>query len=358
MRIREVENDLREMISLCKKTGLPQVAPIYITSKPGVGKSAIVRSLSEEFNIPLYDARLAQFAPEDLRGVPYPNVELKETEWFTPTFFPRKDELSILFLDELDKAKPSVQNAALQLLLDRRLGEYKLPDRVFIIAAGNTLSDNSFSIPLSSALNNRMLHIEMESDVSDWIKWATTNIGTDAKPIDKIEEDIIGFIQFKPDLMHAYNDKERAWPSPRTWEFLSKLLRDFPHKNKELKIINLSTMAIGESASREFHAYRKLYKNINPKDIIKGEYPNLIDKDISFKFAISSCLGFYVKNHGLKNKEEAKNCLGFIGKLSDEFKVIIYKLMNERNQLNNKLNDWCPEESKEILSGIFEKLSD
>jgi len=363
MRISEVNNYVSNMIMKCKKTGMSQVAPVYITSKPGMGKSQIVQEISKKFNCPLYDARLAQFAPEDLRGVPYPNKDTKATEWFTPAFFPRKEELSILFLDELDKAKPAVQNAALQLLLDRRLGEYVLPKGVFVIAAGNTLNDNSFSIPLSSALNNRMLHIEMEVEPKDWIKWATQEvILPNKKQINRIEEDIVGFITFKPSMLHSYNDKERAWPSPRSWEFLSNLLRSMEDtgtkKSKDIDVINLASMAVGSTTSREFHTYRKIYKEIDPKKILKGEFPTIENKDVSFKYAVSTCIGFYVKNNGLKDKKETQNCLKFLGKFSEEFRVISLKLMLKRNQLNNKINEWCQEEAKEVLWNVLDKVMD
>lgn len=357
MRIGEVETYVKKEIQRCKDSKQIQIAPIYITSKPGLGKSQVIDQISKHFNINLYDARLSQFAPEDLRGVPYPDTKNKTTEWFTPSFFPRENNLSILFLDELDKAKPAVQNAALQLFLDRKLGEYKLPDQVFIIAAGNTLEDNSFSIPLSSALNNRMLHIEMESDIKDWVKWASFNIGTKEKQVSRIEEDIVGFIQFKPSIIHSFNDKERAWPSPRTWEFLSKLIRG-EKKTKDIDILNYSIMSVGKSTAREFHAYRKIYKSINPKEILKGTFPTLENTEVSFKYAVSTCVGFYVRNNGIKNKEECKNCLEFLSKFSDEFKIIALKLMLERNQLNNKMNEWCPEETEHVMKNIFEKIFD
>ena len=358
MRICEVGNYLRTQIKTCKDTGI-QIAPVYITSKPGVGKSKLIEQIAEEFNCELYDARLAQFAPEDLRGVPYPNVQTKSTEWFTPSFFPRKNELAILFLDELDKAKPAVQNAALQLLLNRRLGEYYLPKQVFMVAAGNTLSDNSFSIPLSSALNNRMLHIELDIDAKDWIKWATEIIKIGKQEIDRIEEDVVGFIQFKPNMLHSYNEKERAWPSPRTWEFASNLLRNTNNKSKDVEIINLIAMAVGTGVSREFHAYRKIYKDINPKEILKGEFPDNLEKqDVSYKYAISTCMGFYVKNNGFKDAKEAKNCMKFLGKFSEEFRIISLRLMLQRNQLNNKINEWCKEEAKDVLWNVIDKVID
>lgn len=357
MRIRDVQTRINEMIAICKKTNSKQVAPIYITSKPGMGKSQLVRELALKNKMNLYDARLAQFAPEDLRGVPYPNKENRTTEWFTPAFFPRNDDWGILFLDELDKAKPAVQNAALQLFLDRKLGEYCLNNKIFILAAGNTLNDNSFSIPLSSALNNRMLHIEMETDSGDWIKWASENIGTEKNPISKIEEDVIGFMQFKPDLLHSFNEKERAWPSPRTWEFLSNLIR-ISNKLKDNEVINLTSMAVGTNAAREFYAYRKIYKDIDPKKILKGEYPNMKNAEVSFSYALATCIGFHVKNNGLKDKSEAKNCLNFIDKFSEEFRIISLRLMLMRNQLNNKLNEWCKEETETVLNGIFDKIVD
>ena len=117
-------------------------------------------------------------------------------------------------------------------------------------------------------------------------------------------------------------------------------------------------MAVGKGVSREFHAYRKIYKGIDPKKILNGDFPSLEKQGPGYIYALSTCLGFYVKNNGLKNKEETLNCLKFIEKFSEEFRVITLRLMLKRNQLNNKINKWCQKESEAILSGIFGKLMD
>ena len=131
--------------------------PVMLWGPPGIGKSDIVKSVAQECGIEQRDIRLAQLDPVDLRGVP--TVENGQTKWAVPSFFPTEPESAgIIFLDELSAADPSIQVAAYQLLLDRRIGEYKVPPKWIIVAAGNRAEDNAVSLPISSALANRMMH--------------------------------------------------------------------------------------------------------------------------------------------------------------------------------------------------------
>ena len=121
--------------------------------------------------------------PTDLKGIPF----LKENEaiWAAPNFLPRPDAKGgILFLDELNSAPPSVQAAAYQLILDRRIGEYTLPENWSIVAAGNRESDRGVTHKIPSPLANRFVHFEMEHSVSDWRDWAFRT---------QVEDDIISF---------------------------------------------------------------------------------------------------------------------------------------------------------------------
>ena len=166
--------------------GAPQTLMFW--GAPGIGKSDIVKAVAQECKIELRDIRLAQLDPVDLRGVP--TVEDGQTKWATPSSFPTDSESAgIIFLDELSAADPSIQVAAYQLLLDRCIGEYKVPPKWIIVAAGNRAEDNAVSLPMSSALANRMMHLELHAEPEEWARWASEQ-GLD--PL------LIGFIRFRP----------------------------------------------------------------------------------------------------------------------------------------------------------------
>jgi len=128
---------------------------------------------------------------------------------FLPT-----DGKGILFLDELTSAPQMTQAGCYQLVLDRKLGEYVLPEGWVVIAAGNPASERGVHFAMPRPLRNRFVHIELEADLSDWCRWA---VGASVRP------EIIAFLRFKPDLLHAADTTSdaNAWPTPRSWEMAS-----------------------------------------------------------------------------------------------------------------------------------------
>ena len=228
--------------------GAPQ--PVMLWGPPGIGKSDLVRAVSKELGIELRDVRLAQLDPVDLRGVP--TVEDGQTKWATPSFFPTDPESAgILFLDELSAADPSIQVAAYQLLLDRRVGEYAVPPRWIIVAAGNRAEDNAVALPMSSALTNRMMHLELHAEPEEWARWAV-RAGCDPS--------VIGFIRFRPEMLFAFGENcERGWPSPRSWERVSNILGVGLDDDELLPCV---AGLVGDAAAAQFLAYRRRYKTL------------------------------------------------------------------------------------------------
>src|SRR5690349_8039975 len=111
-----------------------------IWGPPGIGKSSIVAQTAQAYNMEMIDLRLSQLAPTDLRGLPV--AEHGISRWYPPEFLPREGR-GILFLDELNLAPPAMQGMAQQLILDRRVGNYTVPDQWFIWAAGNRKEDRA-----------------------------------------------------------------------------------------------------------------------------------------------------------------------------------------------------------------------
>lgn len=211
-----------------------------IWGPPGIGKSSIVSQITQQHNINFVDVRLSQLAPTDLRGLPV--AEDGISKWYPPEFLPR-DGKGILFLDELNMAPPAMQGVAQQLILDRRVGSYVVPEGWYVWAAGNRKEDRAAVFDMPTPLANRFLHLQVEPDFESFKAYA---LATD------IHEQIIAFLSFRPSLLHKLDPQQPAWPSPRSWEMASHL-----HK-AELDIIP----AVGTETESEFAAFVKVYQSL------------------------------------------------------------------------------------------------
>ncbi len=198
-----------------------QHTPVMLWGPPGVGKSQFIAQVAEKHQVPLIDIRLSQMEPTDLRGIPFRLND--KVEWAIPAMLPdaqRHGPTGILFLDEITSAAPTVSTAAYQLILDRRLGDYFIPDGWAIFAAGNRQGDRGVTYSMPAPLANRFTHYEVEANLDDWVMWAHAY---------GIDERVIGFLRFRPDLLFNFDPAHNpiAFPSPRSWEFAHRALKKF-----------------------------------------------------------------------------------------------------------------------------------
>jgi hypothetical protein len=225
-----------------------------IWGPPGIGKSSIVRQAAEAHDLEWIDLRLSQLAPTDLRGLPV--AEAGVARWYPPEFLPREGS-GILFLDELNLAPPTMQGMAQQLILDRRVGSYTVPEGWFIWAAGNRKEDLAAVYDMPAPLANRFLHLEVEPDFDSFKRYALTQ---------NVHEQIIAFLAFRPALLHKLEPQQMAWPSPRSWVMASDLLK------AGLGV----TAAVGRSVAAEFNAYSALYASVPDLErIVQGDGADL-----------------------------------------------------------------------------------
>ena len=228
-----------------------RLSPLMIWGAPGVGKSSIIRKVTEKHGIGFIDIRLAQREPVDIRGLPVPEGD--SVRWLVSADWPRDPESKgIIFFDELTAADRSLQVAAYELILDRRLGElYQVPKGWYICGAGNRVEDNAVAVAMSSALANRFMHVELREDVEAWIKWGLQN---------SIHPAILGFIRFRPELLfHQEGENiERGWPSPRSWERVSIAIDSFGGEWNDL-LRKMIYGLIGRASGIEFAAFFEKY---------------------------------------------------------------------------------------------------
>ncbi|MEM8986679.1 MAG: MoxR family ATPase [Pseudomonadota bacterium] len=251
--------------------------PAFIWGPPGVGKSDIVRQVAEEQNRRLVDIRAVLLDPVDLRGLPRFS-DNGTTSWATPDFLPRDGE-GILFLDELNAAPPMVQTACYQLVLDRKIGDYELPEGWDVVAAGNREVDRAGAMRMPSALANRFTHLEFEADLDDWCLWAARH---------GIRPEIIAFLRFRPECLDAFNRDEKAFPTPRSWSFASDILNAGPDDSIELPLYE---GVVGKGAAVELFAFLKVFRSLPSPDAILLNPANAdVPDDPATLYALASAL--------------------------------------------------------------------
>lgn len=265
--------------------------PVLILGAPGIGKSALVNFVAAKMRaeIPgfaLVDVRTALYQPVDIKGLP--TVEGDAARWTKPDFFrsikPRSS--GILFLDEITAARPEVQAALYELVYDRRIGEYSLPDGWTIVAAGNRTSDRAVAYSLSTALASRFVQVDLDVDVDEWIEWA---LGAG------IDERVIGFLKLRPALLHNFDPqtKARAFACPRTWEYVSNALKvGLPPEIEFDYVAGL----IGEGAATEFIGVLRLMSTMpDPDEALLHPGTFLLPDKPAVMYAFAVCLARRVK---------------------------------------------------------------
>jgi len=273
--------------------------PVFLWGPPGIGKSEVVSEITEELGGFMIDLRMAQMEPTDIRGIPFFNKDIGKMDWAPPVDLPDEELASqypivCLFLDEMNSAAPAVQAAGYQLILNRRVGKYKLPDNVVIVAAGNRDSDKGVTYRMPMPLANRFLHIEMRPDFTSWQNWAV-NKG--------IHKDVVGYLSFAKQDLYDFDSKSssRAFATPRSWCFVSDLLNDEEDTDSDT-LFNLVAGSVGEGLAVKFMAHRKVAGQMpEPSDILAGKVKELRVKEVSAMYSLTISLCYELKD-ALDNK--------------------------------------------------------
>jgi hypothetical protein len=237
------------------------VRPVFIWGAPGIGKSSIVEKFAAELGLSCVSLLGSQLAPEDIIGVPQ-IIEGKSV--FCPPRLIARDEPYCLFLDELNACSQEVQKSFYSLIHDRRIGEYHLPEGSIIIGAGNRAQDNAIVKPMSSALINRMFHVELVASPRDWLAWAGAN---------GIHQHILEYIGLRPDHLWRQPPKtEEPFSTPRSWHILSDALYSFGEKINDSQLEILASGCLSPQHAVQFRAFVKQIRNRYAlSQIISGE---------------------------------------------------------------------------------------
>jgi len=276
-------NTLKNLI----KKSYEKKLPLFIWGSFGIGKSAIVKQITQELGINFIDVRLSQLEPSDLRGLP--TLSGNTTKWLSPNWLPTdKDSKGILFFDEINLSPPSIQASCYQIILDRKLGDYNLPNGWIVISAGNRVEDKANVFELPSPLANRFIHTELLTPtIEDWSNWGLKN---------NIDSRIISFLNFKPSRLFNFDskNKEKSIATPRTWEYCSIIINDI-QEQEELEL--LVSSCVGEGVAIEFIAFNNLTRKIDIEEFFKNPKKIKEIKELDLKYSILSSITEHYRKH-------------------------------------------------------------
>lgn len=328
------------------------VRPVFIWGAPGIGKSSIVEDFATQVGLPCVSLLGSQLAPEDIIGVPQ-IVDGKSV--FCPPRMIARDEPYCLFLDELNACSQEVQKSFYSLIHDRRIGEYHLPKGSIIIGAGNRAQDNAIVKPMSSALINRMFHVELIASHRDWLHWAGQN---------GVHPHILEYIGLRPDHLWRQPPKtEEPFSTPRSWHILSDALYSYGEGISEQQLEMLAGGCLSPHHATQFKAFVKQIRNRYAlSGIISGEqkWPSAPEDRDALYFLAQSFRAQLIKELPLeKNKlsantqalaMRAKTLIKDLANLSLEIAQMAVAPMGE-----DSLPDWLMVEIVRDLPRLAEK---
>lgn len=294
---------------------IQQKQPVCLWGPPGCGKSQISQQVTASLKRAYLDVRPALRDPVDFCGVP--SVQNGLTVWNPPAFLPRAGA-GVLSLEELNRAPVMTQNACFQLVLDRALGEYRLPADWDVISCCNRESDGGGIQAMSAALRNRFTHLEIDPNHQDanrdWCTWAASA---------GIEPVVIAFVRWKPELLYQFSRTERAWPSFRSWEFISRIIAGNPAPNIEHALF---AGTVGHGAAVEFSAFSRLYRNLPSIDnILLNASTAPVPTNPAELYAVSAALARFSADANFNR------VLTYAARMPQEYDVLTVKTATGRN---------------------------
>ena len=243
---------------------------------PGVGKSQVIRQIGDKFGFKVIDIRLAQMSEVEIGGLIYPNESRTKTVWLAPDILPNEErdgKNTILLLDEITSCPKRVQVAAYQLILDRRIGQYQLPEGTFVVALGNREDDDGVYIKLAGPLADRFEIHYIEPDFHSWkYDFALKN---DVHPF------VVDYLTWRPSALHNQDPESDVlvFATPRSWVRVSDILKIDSDVSKTVvrhKIIG----NVGEAEGTQFVEFCRKHKSVvTADDYMAGRSPAPDDPD-------------------------------------------------------------------------------
>lgn len=332
--------------------------PIFGLGKGGIGKTESIMELAKELNIGYIDIRLLLYSETDLKGIPYPNADNTKTVWLENDILPivsRDGETGILVFDEITSCSRSVRTAAYQLLNERKLGQYVLPDGWMVVCLGNGEEDGGDYQGMEGNFANRCSVFNVVPDVEAWKEWAMNN---EVNPL------VLGYVSFKPSDLHSYNpesETELLFASPRSWKAVSNILNVTPYSQDDRILHSRIIANLGLRVGQQFIAFCKFESEaVKPSDILEGkQIPEIQRAEILFIVIQGVVKMLYeelirdMQTYGAATtitKKRLANGLKWLFTLKLEYAVSGFRDLSSHKDLNilqllidSELNSYCPE---------------
>lgn len=289
-----------------KAPGGNKVVP-FILGAPGGGKSACAREIVAELgvdNVVEFTASLRD--PVDVLGTPNNTGEC--TKWVPPEeFYNLRSGRSALILEELSDAPIPMQNALCGVIYDRRAGNLKLSDNLFIIATGNRTEDKSGANRITSKLANRTRRFDFQENIDDWTEWALNN---DMDPV------LIQFLRFRPGLLSDFDANRFANPTPRAWERVNLI----PKSLDNGLFFDNCAGEVGEGAAAEYTGFKRIYESLPDVDsILLSPADADVPSDPATLYALTGALARKA------TKDNFDRVSTYLGRMAPEFNVMATK---------------------------------
>ena len=288
----------------CVEASIITRTPLMLLGPPGVGKTALVKQAAAKHGMQFLALRLVQIEAVDLRGMPYPKKDesgnVVSMGFAVPELLPQ-DGTGVLFLDEFGQASHIVQNAASELLDERRCGDYRLPDGWVVVAASNRRGDRAASSEIPTHLRNRVFQVEIKPDYSEWRDWAVET---------NIDPRLIAFLGVRSELLHKFDPDAQAFPSPRSWEYASRILQSGVPDEVQRTMVS---GAVGWGAANElFQTIDRMINLPSLEDILKDPEGIALPKKASQTMAMASLV-----TEGM-TADNAAGAVRFLGRIAKE----------------------------------------
>jgi len=312
---------------------------ILVLGPAGIGKSDVVRQTAAFFTWSMIDIRLSQMDPVDLRGIPFQDANGR-TAWCPPSWLPdvsRDGPEGIIFLDEINGATPAVAAAAYQLILDRALGDYKVPPGWAIVAAGNNQSDRGVTYTMPAPLTNRFSVWQAEPHIDDFTHYAA-QAGCNDK--------VMAFLRFRADYLHKFSGKDYTsgmqFPTPRGWMRVSDHMRlDLPDQDMH----ELIRGDVGEEAGQEFITFCLNYEGlVSVEEIMADPVHAPVPPDIGKRYAVTMALAARM------DKNTTDKAWTYLKRMPRDFQVLAVTLAYRRNKTEIMRTAMFAEFAEEIIS--------
>ena len=278
--------------------------PIFGLGKGGIGKTESIHDLAQELGVGYIDIRLLLYSETDLKGIPYPNADHTKTIWLQNNILPTEEKdgkAGILVFDEITSCSRSVRTAAYQLLNERRLGEYVLPDGWLVVCIGNGEDDGGDYEGMEGNFINRCSIYNVQPDIEAWKDWARSH---------DINSLVIGYVSWKPGDFHSYTPEaegEMQFASPRSWKAVSDILnkKGF-HEDDRITLARILG-CLGTTVGQMFISFCKFSKDtVDPYSIIMNGAKPVIDKSEVLYITLSSVVK--IVGDAVTKDVEQNNC--------------------------------------------------